>query len=89
VIKYWLGKHKVFGELDPKTYPLRTKDLKYSTKLPWGERNLEVLTKVAQGKGVWDVLGRLGFPPREWVGLPRGDLVGRWRRGLSLNQVAT
>jgi len=30
----------VFGELDPKTYPPRTKGLKYSSMFPWGERNL-------------------------------------------------
>jgi hypothetical protein len=30
----------VFGELEPKTYPPRTKGLKFSTKYPWGERNL-------------------------------------------------
>jgi len=76
-------------DLSQKLIPQEQRDLKYSTKLPWGERNLEVLTKVAQGKGGWDALGRLGFPPRERVGLPCGDLVGRRRTGLSLNQVAT
>jgi hypothetical protein len=47
----------VLRELEPKTYPPRTKGLQI---LNWGERNLEVLTKVAQGKG---------------VGMPWGDLV--------------
>jgi len=44
---------------------------------------------VAQGRGVWDALGRLGFPPRKRVGLPPGDLVWEWRRGLNPNQVAS
>jgi len=39
--KFWLGnKHMVFGELEPKTYPPRTKGLKYSSMFPQGERNL-------------------------------------------------
>jgi len=50
---------------------------------------LESLTKVSQGKRGWDALGRLGFPPRERVGLPPGDLVSEQRRGLSPNQVAS
>ncbi len=51
----------------------------------------ESLTKVAEGKRGWDALGRLGFgfPPREQVGLPHGDLVWELRRGLSPNQVAS
>jgi len=49
---------------------------------------LESLTKLAQGKRGWDALGRLGFPPREQVGLPHGDLVWEQRRGQSPNQVA-
>ncbi len=39
MIKFWLGKkHMVFGELDPKTYPPRTKDLEILKYVPTGRK---------------------------------------------------
>jgi len=67
--------------LTQKLIPQEQRDLKYSTKLPWGERNLEVLTKVAQGKGVGMPWGDsvfhqengLGCPVETWLGGGEGD----------------
>jgi len=52
--------------LSPKLIPQEQRYLKYSTKLAWGERNLEVLTRWPREKG---------------VGMPWGDLVPTKRTG--------
>jgi hypothetical protein len=76
-VKFSLGnKHKAFGELEPKTYPQRTKGLKYSSMFPQGEMNLLMEPPICS---------RTHMVPQNWS----PNLVAWGTKGIQIhNQVA-